>query len=448
MPFPTPVDPGSYTYLCLPVPNDTLYRQALAGVLAELGKPWNWQQTVGEGDEGARQAAEVWRKAVSLSIYTDECGGIVDCSAIANCIENNAATRSLIQQIVTSTTQPQTIGYPGQPMTTTQANTPINPVPDGCDKNEFWAQCAQFVEYFTQAGTDLIEKIEVYSNAVEGAAFIEMAPVLGSIVDEVQIDKFLDFIDWAIEIVGEVYAADLTQTVKDEIACAYFCAGFDDCQLTVERIWQVHNERLGGILVPSSIDSVEDLINAMITLATNPGLAVDSWLAFLAGMAKLASYLGVRGIDQTLAITLKLAMNDANNDWEALCDCAPPAANCHDLINGPIVTTPLNNNSAAYGVQVPGQGYKAGSSQMAFTFAVPSAGFTQFTITWNMPVTGTLNVRNANGTQSAPTGINTSPGNSYTFVKPAGVMTNQIYIGFISTGASWASERITEICWE
>lgn len=328
LPYPVPVDPGEYIYMCLPVPNNTLYRQALYGVLSELGKPWTWQQTTGTDNEGAYQAAEVWRKAVSLSIYTDECGGVVDCSAIANCIENNAATRTLIQQIVNSTTQPQTIGYPGQPMTTAQANTPINPVPDGCNKDEFWAQCQQFVEYFTQAGTDLIEKIEVYSNAVEGAAFIEMAPVLGTIVDEVQIDQFLDFIDWAIEIVGEVYAADLTQTVKDEIACAYFCAGFDDCQLTIERVWQVHNERLGGILVPSSIDSVEDLISAMVTLATNPGLAVDSWLAFLAGMAKLASYLGVRGIDQTLAITLKLAMNDANDDWQILCeDCAPDTPN-------------------------------------------------------------------------------------------------------------------------
>lgn len=324
LPFPTPVDPGSFTYVCLPVPNHTLYRQALRGVLSDLGKPWTWRMVSGETNEGAYQAAELWRAAIADAVWSSECGEGMSCEDVADCIETNEATRTLIQQIANQVVQPQTVFPPGQPLTPTQANTPLNPI-DGCDHDVFWAQCLQFTQYLTQAGLDFIEKIEVYSNAVEAAQFIEMAPVLGSIVDEVQLDQFLEFINWAIETVGEAYAADLTQEAIEGIACAYFCAGFDDCALTIERVWQVHNERLGGVLTPSSIETIGDLVTAVTTILTNPALAVDIWLVTLAGIAKFLGFIGVRGIDQTLAITLKVAVNDASNDWETLCtDCNEP----------------------------------------------------------------------------------------------------------------------------
>lgn len=324
LPFPSPVDPGSFVYLCLPVPNHTLYRQALRGVLSELGKPWTWQQVAGTSDQGAYDAAELWRSAIAQSAYTDDCGVSMSCEDVADCIESDGDTRTLIQQIANQVSQPQTVIPPGQPLTPAQYNAPLNPL-DTCDHDAFWAQCLQFTQYLTQAGLDFLEKIEVYSNGIEAAQFIEMAPVLGSIVDEIQLDQFLEFLNWAIETAGESYAADLTQEVIEEIACAYFCAGFDDCELTIERVWQVHNERLGGILNPADIEDISDLVTAVTTLLTNPALAVDIWLATLAGIAKFLGFLGVRGIDQTLAITLKVAINDANNDWETLCsDCSTP----------------------------------------------------------------------------------------------------------------------------
>ena len=335
LPLPSPVVPPTTTCAKLQIPDAPEYRQAFRGLLSDLGKFWNWQRTQGQSDEPARLAAELWRQALQTLVYDDECGGVMSCAEINDCIENNPTTRTTINNIVNQQLAPQLVVTPGQPLNEFQLNAPLNPL-DGCDLDAFWAQCQQFVEYFTQAGTDAIEKFEVYTNAIEGAGFIEMAPLLGTLVDEVQIDQFLDFADWAIEIVGEAYAADLTQDVKDAIACAYFCAGKDDCQLTIERIWQVQSDRLGGLLIPSSIDSIEDLVSAMLTIASNPGLTVDIWLAFLAGAAKFAGYLGVRGIDQTLALTLKLAVNDANNDWEILCeDCAEPTEDRTPVISLP-----------------------------------------------------------------------------------------------------------------
>lgn len=321
--LPSPVTPASTVCFQITIPNAVQYRAALFGVLGALGEWWTWDHpTDGTVCADCEEAAQLWRDAIANAVFLEDCGGEpVSCEDVADCIENDPATRTVVQNIVNNMSQPQFISVPGQALTPTQYNAPLNPL-ETCDLDAFWAQCEQFTEYFTQAGTDFIQKIEVYSNAVEGAGFIEMAPILGTLVDEVQIDKFLEFIDWAIETIGEFYEGALTTQVKQAIACAYFCKGKADCELTIERIWQVQNERLGGLLIPSEITNVSQLVDAMLTIVTNPGLAVDIWLAFLAGMAKLAGYLGVRGIDQTLSITLKLAVNDANSDWMILCiDC-------------------------------------------------------------------------------------------------------------------------------
>lgn len=128
--------------------------------------------------------------------------------------------------------------------------------------------------------------------------------------------------------------------------------------------------------------------------------------------------------------------------------CDEPIGNCYDLLTSAYTFVPLNNNSASYGSWVSGQGLRSGTAQMAFTFSIPDVAMTTFQITFNEPVSGTLNLRNANGTQSAPTSINTSPGNTYTVIKPAGVMTTALYIGFIPlTSPARLSNRITQICW-
>ena len=327
--LPNPVTPPDTVCFTIRIPNAVQYRAAFLGQINVLGVAETWDHPT-DGTEclDCEEAAQLWRNAIFEASFSDDCGDDMSCQDVADCIENDPVTKSVVQNIVNNMAQPQAISIPGQAMTPAQYNPPINPL-ENCDLDAFWAQCSQFTEYFTQAGTDFIEKIEVYSNAVEAAGFIEMAPILGTIIDEVQIDEFLEFIDWAIEIVGEFYNGALTTTLKEEIACAYFCAGRDDCELTIERIWLVQNERLGGLLIPSEINTVSDLVSAIVTIGTNPGLAVDIWLAFLAGMAKLAGYLGVRGIDQTLSITLKLAVNDANNDWQVLCTDCPENDWCY-----------------------------------------------------------------------------------------------------------------------
>ena len=336
LPLPSPVVPVSTVCATLQIPNAPEYKQAFRGFLSDLGKFWTWQRTQGESDQPARDAAELWRQALQTLVYDDDCEGSMSCADVADCIETNPLVRDRIQTMVNSTSTPQTIVTPGQPMTTAQANTPLNPAPPDCDPDVLWAQCEQLIEYMVNATTDTLEYIETYSNAIEGAQFIEMAPFLGTAVDEAQIDQVLEFIDWIIGNVKEYFDAANTAPARQEIACALFCACKADCEITVQRMWNVLNERLGGILNPSDIDSLDELLEALLTLVGNSSIALDAGLVTITGFAKFAGYLGIQGIDKTLNLVLKLAMNDANDDWILLCEeCTEPVEERTPVISLP-----------------------------------------------------------------------------------------------------------------
>lgn len=323
LPLPSPVNPGSTVCVMITIPNASEYRQALRGVLSDLGKWWNWSHTVGQSNEPALQAAELWRAAAQTMVYTDECGLIpMSCEDVANCIETDDATRAAINQIAGRSSQPGTTSTPGERMSDTNWAANLTET-DDCDIDAFWAQCEQFTDYLVTAGSDFLEQIEVYSNAVEAAQFIEMAPFIGTIVDEVQIDKAIEFIDWVAEVFAEFYEGADTQPNRTAIACALFCSGRANCALSLEGAFGVINARAGNIFTPGSLDSMEALINSARTIVTNPALPLDVWVAFVLGFARVAGYLGVRGIDATLNIVLKAAINDANDDWMLLCEDCP-----------------------------------------------------------------------------------------------------------------------------
>lgn len=246
------------------------------------------------------------------------------CSDVANCIESDGATRAAISGLASQASQPGTTATPGQPLSDTAWSGNLTPT-DDCSLNAFWAQCEQFVNWIVTAGIDTLEALEQWSNAVEAAQFIEMAPFIGTLVDEAQIDQVLEFVDWCLSVAQEAFLAADTQPNRQAIACALFCDMRHDCALSLEGAWDVINGRLGGVLTPSSIDSVEELLEAAVTLVNNPAVPLDTWLIIVLSLGKVMSYLGVQGINQSLNIVLKLAVNDANNDWETLCmDCPPP----------------------------------------------------------------------------------------------------------------------------
>src|SRR5687768_2507635 len=347
VPFPDPVDPGSFVYLCLPVPNDTLYRQALKGALSELGKAWNWRQVVGQDNQGAYDAAELWRSAISDAVYLDECGGtLMSCEDVADCIDTNPITQqSIINQILNNPDLQQAISeIVGGAFTPGQQNVPGTPLDPGkysenltptedCNFNVFWSQVNQFVDYLIDLGQDTLDYIAFYNQAVDAAQSAPIGGLLGKLKNGTTAGKVVEFIQWAANSMKSAYEAGDNKANRDAIKCALFCQGKEqDCTLTLEGAFTVLNSRLGGALDPSSINTLPELAETMVTIVSNPALALDLWLAFLLSSARVAGYLGLEGINETMALVLAVAVNDASNDWIELCeDCNDPEENCMNM---------------------------------------------------------------------------------------------------------------------
>lgn len=372
--LPTPVTPPTDICFKITIPNAVQYRAALFGVLNQLGEWSAWDHPLdGTIPPECEEAAQLWRNAIARAVFDEECGGDMSCQSVADCIDTNNNVKNSIQNIINSAAQPQSIVTPGQPMTVQQVTTPLNPVPAGCNLDELWAQCEQLIDYMANATTDTLEYIETYSNAIEGAQFIEMAPFLGTAVDEAQIDQVLEFLDWIISNVKEYFDAANTQPARQEIACSLFCVCRVDCEITVQRMWNVLNARLGGILNPSEIDSLDKLLEAAVALVGNSSIALDLGMVVITGFAKFAGYMGIQGIDKTLNLVLKVAMNDANNDWMLLCaECADDTW-CY-LQNLKTDTTYIDMNFTDQGIS-----YQTQSTASGITGA--KTGFLDETIT-------------------------------------------------------------------
>lgn len=329
LPYPVPVDPGEYIYMCLPVPNNTLYRQALYGVLSELGKPWTWQQTTGTDNEGAYQAAEVWRRAVSLAVYTDDCGAImpIDCDDIANCIETSTNVKNAIQSVVPYTPIDGYTFPPGAPLTPSQMTMRLNEI-DECAFDPYWAQVEQYVDFMVNLGQDVLDQIAAYSAALDAGENVPMGQFLGKLKNSSTAGKVVDFLQWVLTVVKAAYEAADNTANRDAIKCAIFCANRDACLITIQGTLDVLNERLGGLLVPSDLNDLPSMVDAFMAATFNPSLALDLWITFLMGSAKTAGMFGLEGIDETLQMVLAAAVNDANNDWVIKCeDCGDETPN-------------------------------------------------------------------------------------------------------------------------
>jgi len=347
LPFPSPVDPGSVMYLCLPIPDHTLYRQALKGALSELGKPWNWRQVVGQDNQGAYEAAELWRSMIANAVYTDDCGaGSMSCLDVANCITTNPLVAQAIAQQIANNPDlaqaindliggvwfPGTTSTPGQPLDPGKWSENLTETED-CNFNVFWAQMDQMVEYLVNLGQDALESIALYNAALEAGQKVPLSGLIGKLKNGTTAGKVIEFLQWAAATMKVAYEAGNNEANRRAIKCALFCAGKeDDCFMSLDTAFTVLNGRLGGALNPGTINTLPELAETMVTLFSNPSLALDTWLAFLLTSARVAGFLGVEGIDETLNLMLAVAVNDANNDWVEYCeDCNTPDTDCETM---------------------------------------------------------------------------------------------------------------------
>lgn len=273
-----------------------------------------------------KDGLEAWVSNLNLALMTPMTPPELDCDFIVDCITSaldNPAS-PLYQAIKDK--------IKDDPQFLDDLRKAITPFPAGelgasSELPKLWAQCVQVVEFTHGRILAMFADIEVQSNNLEIATFTEALPFIGTAIDELQIDVALDFVNYEQEIWKEQYEANYTEDPPPDLgskwvlACSLFCMTKTDGNITIEDIVLAFSAPItsGGL----SMDSVGEILQTLIGInENNPNIV---YLTFTAvwGIARLASYVGgTRITQQILGNILKLAENDANDDYETYCaDC-------------------------------------------------------------------------------------------------------------------------------
>lgn len=234
------------------------------------------------------------------------------CQLIIDCINTNPETAAAILNLVNSNTQANSREY-GQSQNTFGFAGGFNP---SCDPDILWAQCFGIIETLNTYNEEFFAKLEVSTNPFE---FV--AEVIGdvTVVDETSIDAILAWIAKVQDDIEENYSAQATLAYRQEVACQIFCqALLGDCQVTATLIFNVFNERLAGSLTIESL--ITNILNYLVG-GTWSGTEIADFMflaqaGFRSALGVFLEYIGWNDID----LIARLYTNDANNDWETLCD--------------------------------------------------------------------------------------------------------------------------------
>lgn len=297
---------------------DTIENMALlAGLLKLPGRSFNWTGA----DQAKRYAlAESWRIAYDTTDW-DQC---MNCEELQACLQPllDAQTQQileLVQNINNYGTE-----NPGQPMTTGQLTENLagtsNPE---CDHDILWAQCLAIIQYTNQAIVDTLEKVEAANNVSELVGLTGEIPFLGLIATQLGIEGVAETVNYFQEAIEDQYLAQYTEPVEVELACQLFCICRDDCVVSIDRVFGMFAGNVAA-LVPDEPTDLLELVEIIAGVDFDDTEVVNIMMWFAWAGAKVAQFfVGEALASGTLQLLLKLAVNDANNDWELLCTSCP-----------------------------------------------------------------------------------------------------------------------------
>jgi len=222
-----------------------------------------------------------------------------------------------------------------------------------CDKDILWAQCLALVQFTNRQAEDILEKIEAATNVVELAGLSDDVPMIGLALKFFGVEFATNAVNYWQEALQEGYLAEYTEDVEIELACQLFCACFDDCTITLDRVYAV---MYGNVLSEVPDDPVDWLqllaLLAGIDIGTDTVVHLVFWMLW--GSVKLASIM-FQAVNPgvTLQNLLQLAVDDASPDWLILCDCGSDWSYELDSTTDPVwVEVPITGNEGAIGGNV------------------------------------------------------------------------------------------------
>lgn len=318
--LPEVIDPAGRICVCIPVPDEPAHRQAFWGALTELYYQHNWQR---DSEHKALPTSIVWSEIIleaQARFYSGEIYMCFTCQQLQDCLQPLLdAQRS---QIIRDLRYGDDSGVPpGEvpPASQNEQNLAAETNPE-CSKDILWAQCTQLVDTFVDLTEDMLEIAEAATNDTE------MLQVFGElpIINEFGIAAVFAYIDLLLEGVAENFSAQITQGYKDEYACLIMQACCHDCEVTVERLYEVASERMRTHFAtfPTAFATIFDLWTYLTDQDIDGTIIADAMLMMCIGGGFLANAFFAAVSIRPIQVVLGLAKNDANDDWLILCpDC-------------------------------------------------------------------------------------------------------------------------------
>lgn len=347
--IPDPIDTPGTRKVVVCIPDTVEWLSLFTGLVSQLRYGWYWDRSTGDLDAIRDRAKRVY---FEMQEQDGDCMDL-DCDQVAECIENSEAVQKAIQRLMFGGTAP------GDKMSATKRNADLgsgyNPE---CNLDILWSQCKAIVERMNGFLVSFCNLIETQSNSIEIGTAIASLPGL----ENLGISSLTGLADTLFAALPENYATDYAAADPvsgifwwEQLACDIFCACQDDCELTVERIWQVLQLRLEAQIAGLADDWADllawilDFANLDITLVNMADFFF--YLAFsglrLGGSLLVSPATG----DKVLQVAVALAADEPSNDWESLCECADVWVFDHDLTvdDGGFVANTVGGFNASWG---------------------------------------------------------------------------------------------------
>lgn len=245
------------------------------------------------------------------------------CERVTDCITNDGDTRNALTILFnllsgTPGTLPAGENLPVEKLTENLVEG-SNPT---CDFDILFAQCRAVIQNTNLAVIDVLEKVEVVTNAVEFAkATWDSVPIVGATDDVVGASGIEELFNYYQEAITEEYFAEYTVTAggfEDQLAYFLFCKCRGDCKITIDRIWEYYNERIQIYLSPPSFEGFINVLEFMFGVEQDTPYVVDLTHFVAWSLVKYGNLFFGQRFDGFLNLILKLTADEPSNDWIAL----------------------------------------------------------------------------------------------------------------------------------
>ena len=243
------------------------------------------------------------------------------CDQIAECISTSEGTRAAIRNMLATDSKTRTIleqinSIPTVGEVERQQNLLKE---DECNSDYLFNQTSQLVFLLDLLASDVFEAVEVGTNAIERAEKLVAAiPVVGAL----PFDEIIGAADRIISEIQEAYTGAYDQALYDSIRCDLFCSVKDACVLTIEDAVGYYEGKLGEEIPHDPAGTLNALVEYLVTGSIAADAPVYAMHLFVLACIRTAQ--NVFGIDfATLALRIKAAGDDPDNDWTVLCEDCP-----------------------------------------------------------------------------------------------------------------------------